>query len=419
MHTIAILLLSSLAPAQADAGESIELVRARYALQLAAGFIPVEVEQETLVWDAKDPEAVDELNRPFNGTAYQAGKADLVVNVQATSKVKGVTPIVFAQDPSGEPVALGDLSPNAGEADAWLRLHTEGEWLFLVLADTAKTRGEVELKLVVFDTSGVGAPATLGTMLQTEGGPGQPAAAPQQGGPEPAIVDSELDPSDPTMDDGAYYEQFTIQLDAGDRMRVAALSDHYDLYAAVIPPSGDPIRAESSGLAATPALIDHIATSTGEYQLAIFGKESSAQGAYRFLVPRVLGGDVCQQLATYEVADPWALEGIEDARVASVMRSRTLLDTMAFAQTCEVSKFGIDLGASCSLPVADAAAAHAAFDPLAEQFRACNAGWEISEHPSGEEISLYAVLDGRTRSLAISHEALAGWSVRASTAKGE
>ena len=145
----------------------------------------------------------------------------------------------------------------------------------------------------------------------------------------------------------------------------------------------------------------------------------SAQGAYQFLVPRVLGGDVCQQLATYEVADPWALEGIEDARVASVMRNRTLLDTMAFAQTCEASKFGIDLGASCSLPVADGAAAHAVFDPMAEQFRTCNAGWEISEYPSGDDISLYAVKDGRTRTLAISHEVLAGWSVRASTAKGE
>jgi hypothetical protein len=419
MNLIALVLISSLAHTQEATSESIELVRARYALQLAAGFIPIEVEQETLVWDAKDAEAVDELNRPFNGTAYQAGKADLVVNVQATSKVRGVTPIVFAQDPSGEPVALGDLSPNAGEADAWLRLHTEGEWLFLVLADTAKTRGEVELKLVVFDTSGVGAPATLGTMLHTEAGTSQAAAAPAQSGPEPAIVDSELDPSDPTLDDGAYYEQFTIQLDAGDRMRIVALSDHYDLYVGVIPPEGDPIRAESSGLAATPALVDHIAASSGEYQLAIFGKESSAQGTYQFLVPRVLGGDLCQQLATYEVADPWALEGIEDARVASVMRTRTLLDTMAFAQTCEVSKFGIDLGASCSLPAADGAAAHAVFDPMATEFRTCNAGWEISEHASGDDVSVYAVKDGRTRMLMLSNEALAGWSVKAATMKGE
>lgn len=415
MSPVAIALIAgiTIAPAHAEE-EPIELVRARYAQQLAAGFIPVDLQEHAAPWDPEDPDLRDEDGRPFAGVAYTAGKADLVLNVQASSQVKGVTPVIFVQDPSGEPAQLGDLSPNAGEADAWLRLHAPGEWLVIALADTPKTQGQVTLELVIYDTSGVGAPAALGTMLQTEAGAAQ-AASSGGGSDSSEIITSELDPSDPTTDGGAYYEVFGFPLSDGERIRIAALSDHYDLVMLLDPPGDEAITAESNGLAGTPALLDYTAKASGEASLALFAKDGNPTGAYEFMAVNELSGDLCRQLAPYEVADAWQLPGIEDARTPSQMRKRTLVDTMAFAQTCSVDSFGADLGVACRLPAADQAAAKAIFEPLAAEFRSCNAGWEISEHPSGDDLSIYAVKDGRTRTLTISNNVMTGWSVRAGT----
>ncbi len=418
MSSLIPLLLCGLAMGQ-DA-EPVELVRARFSQKLVVGLIPTDLEQGTLTWDPSDADASVE-GKPFAVLPYQATSAERVVNVQAKSKVTGVTPVVFLQDPSGEPVQLGDLSPNAGESDAWLRLHAAGEWLVLVLADTAGAQGEVDVTLFGYDTSDMGTPYGLGTMLQTEAGASgasqasSGSGAASSSGGDGQIVQSELDASDPTTDAGDYYEVFGFEVAAGERIRLAAVSDHYDLIMLLEPPDEEAISAESSGLAGSPALLDHTAKSSGEATLAVFAKEGNPTGDYEFLAVRELSGDLCQQLSTYEVADAWQLEGIEDARTADVMRTRTLLDTMAFAQTCSVDKFAMDLGVSCTIPAADGTSAKAIFEPLAAEFRSCNAGWEISEHPSGNDLSIYAVKDGRTRTLTISEGALTGWSVRAGT----
>ncbi len=418
--TIALSAGLALTPAQAE-DEPIELVRARFAQQLVLGLIPTDLEQQTLSWDPSDPDMRDEDGRPFTGFAYQAKTADRVVNVEAKSQVAGVTPVVFLQDPSGEPVQLGDLSPNAGESDAWLRLHTTGEWLVLVLADTPQASGTVEVTLYGYDSAGMEGPDGMGTMLQSEAGAPSGAAptAAATGGSADEIVQSELDATDPTTDVGDYYEVFGFELTAGERVRLAAVSDHYDLSVALQLPDGQMIDASSNGLSGSPALIDHTATSSGEASLAFFAKEGNPTGAYEFFAVHELSGDLCQQLAVYEVPDAWQLPGIEDARTPSQMRTHTLLSTMAFAQTCAVEKFAMDLGASCTQPAPDGAAAKALFDTLATEFRSCNAGWEISEHPSGDDISIYAVKDGRTRTLTITNGVMTGWSVRAGTFASE
>ena len=275
MYALTLLVLSGLALGQ-EAEEPVEIDRARYAQQLALGFIPESVQDQTLIWGSEE---TDDLGRPFVGVEVSASQADLVLHVEAKSKVAKVTPILIAVTPGDDSTAIGDLSPNAGEADGWLRLHTPGAWQVFLLSDTPGIKGKVELSISLYDTSGVGAPATLGTMLQAVGQ--APAAAESSaGGPNASIIDSELDPSDPAMDDGANYEVFGFEVEAGTRVRLAALSDLYDLYLVLLPPGGAPIKAESHAVSGSTAIIDHAATVTGEYQLSVFGKQSSAQGAY-------------------------------------------------------------------------------------------------------------------------------------------
>ncbi len=410
MYALALLTISGLAFAQ-EATESIEIVRARQARDIVLGLIPQDVQTTTLTWDAVD---VDDLGRPFAGYEVQAPKDDLVFHIEARSGVAGVTPGVFVIPPGGELAPVGDISPNAGEADAWLRLHAAGAWQVFLLADTPGALGSVALEVATYDSGFMEPPPVVGTLQQTSAGTPASSSAPTPASSSSSASDiftSELDTSDDTLDDGAYYEVFEFEAPAGQRQRLAAISDHYDLYFALMAEGTEPVRAESNELSGAAAVIDHVTTTSGVHQLAVFGKETSALGAFEFMELTILTGSVCDQYAPFEVDDPWGLVGIEDSRTPSQLRTRTLMDTMAFATSCSVEKFGIDLGVGCKLEVADEAAGRKVWEPLAQEFRSCHQGWEISQQGD----SLAAVKDGRTRMLSLQHEALVGWYVSATT----
>ncbi|NLF31804.1 MAG: hypothetical protein GX591_13070 [Planctomycetes bacterium] len=91
-----------------------------------------------------------------------------------------------------------------------------------------------------------------------------------------------LTASDRRLDDGSYYDGYSIFADQGDRIRVSMVSTAFDPYLVLLSPSGQRWRDDDGG-EGNNAFLDVRADASGRYVLAA-NSYQQAQGSYRLWI---------------------------------------------------------------------------------------------------------------------------------------
>lgn len=123
-------------------------------------------------------------------------------------------------------------------------------------------------------------------------------------------------------------------------------------------------------------------------------------------------GTVCDQLVALTTGDPWALPGRDLPGADDVTRTRALDLAPAWADGCTVNRLGgMDVGPSCAATRATPEAAAAVHAPLEEEFRACHAGWTLTDESGGTTRELVAERGTELHFLRLRQEADGAWRV--------
>lgn len=128
--------------------------------------------------------------------------------------------------------------------------------------------------------------------------------------------------------------------------------------------------------------------------------------------PRPLPGTVCAQLEALTAGDPWALPGEDLPGADDTTRTRALVDAPAWADGCTVNRLGgMDVGPSCVKTLASREEAMAIHARIEEDFRACHAGWTLTDESVGAARELVAESATDLHFLRLRDNDRGGWQV--------
>ncbi|HJR53800.1 MAG TPA: hypothetical protein VJ982_08785 [Gemmatimonadota bacterium] len=89
-----------------------------------------------------------------------------------------------------------------------------------------------------------------------------------------------LEPSDPVMEDGALFDEYTIDATAGQEIVAVVTSVEFDPYVVVTGPSGEQTENDDFGSSREVSLVEAIASESGTWRVQVTSYEPEKRGAY-------------------------------------------------------------------------------------------------------------------------------------------
>lgn len=165
-----------------------------------------------------------------------------------------------------------DADDDGVNSAAELTLASDGVYVIIANAFDGEGRGAYTISLEVRDPApGMSGPATPATVTLREAEPAQRLALGQRFG-------SQLDPRDPTMDDGSPFELWFVTAAAGDTLHFAVQSSEFPPAIHVGRQGSGSIYAEASDAAR--AAVRFVAQESGVYSIIVRSTRGTATGSY-------------------------------------------------------------------------------------------------------------------------------------------
>lgn len=89
-----------------------------------------------------------------------------------------------------------------------------------------------------------------------------------------------LEASDPVLEDGARFDEYTIDATAGQEIVAVVTSVEFDPYVVVIGPSGEQVENDDYGDAREVSLVEAIAADSGSWRVQVTSYAAEEHGAY-------------------------------------------------------------------------------------------------------------------------------------------